>query len=231
MRIWTNRAPLTEADKIVIAGIAEAKQEAIRLFVTGEAREDYLGKQNAEMFEYSNALLEKHGTTEPLFIRTRDNTVRMARFCPDEVWRCIHADKLVKAVKEESDRLGIKPVTMHEFDFYRSLGLDLMRKTTFYPGTVIAQRDDPDYKYQVMYMGALLLFNKPGYRAVPVEKHFCLKETEDFCKGMNIRVLNTFERNEYEEVLEAGKDIDALTNAEIALLDKLYNNDVHRGEQ
>jgi hypothetical protein len=229
MRIWTGRGTMLESDKKIVKEIAGLSREGVRVFVTGEAREEYLGCEAADMLWRMNDRTKEHGENpEPLFIRTREGTVRMARFNPEEVWRCFHPDKLVAAVEEESARLGREPVKIDEFDFYRSFVLELIRETNFQASTVIVGKDDGVGCYQAVYMGALLLFNKPGYMDVPVEKHFCLKATEEFVKNMRFRALNRFEEEEYQEVLEAGKNADALTNSEITFLLKLYENGMGR---
>ena len=107
-KVWTKRGEMLEADKAVIRGLADENPVAARIFVTGEASEDYLGEAATRLLVNVNDVYYKNkAATAPLFVQTRQDTVRMTRFDPDVVWRCFSPDTLVKLVEAETDRLGV----------------------------------------------------------------------------------------------------------------------------
>jgi hypothetical protein len=225
MKHWTDREPLLPEDRAVISDLVKLYPQSAGVFVAGEVREDHIGEEAALTLYKANDALP-----EPLFIQTRQKTVRMARFKPEEVWRCFHPDILVKLVAEESRRLGAPFVPLDVFDYYESFALLLRRDMKDRPCFPIAPKEHPDVCYHVMYLGALLLLGKPNYMGVPVAAHFALKEAEEFLATVDFRILNYFELKEFEEVRAAGRDAKALTNGEIAFLLKLHDNDIFRGQ-
>jgi hypothetical protein len=195
---------------------------AARVFLTGEAREDFLGSE-VDMLYKANDLIP-----EPLFIQTKDMTVRMARFRPEEVWRCFSPELLIGLCRDECIRFGLEDLELEEFDFYKSLIRYLRDRKDGKPCIPVPFKEDAETCYQVLYFGALYLFDKPGYMAVPVEKHFCRRETEEFLKTIRFRELNDDEAAEWNEIQDAGMMKDALTNQEIEFLVSLHDRDLGR---
>jgi hypothetical protein len=219
MRKWTARKGLLPEDRIIIKILAETCPQGGQVFLTGEVREDLIGEEEADkLYRYNDTL------PEPLFIQTRDMTTRMTRFRPEEVWRCFDPDYLIGYVEEACRRLGIGPIPMEEFDFYRSLMRFLREQKEGKPCIPIATQEQKDMCYQVVYFGALYLFDKPGYMGVPVETHFCLQQTENFLKRIRFRELTGEEAEEYQEVKKDGEHTDALTNKELDFLLALHDS-------
>jgi hypothetical protein len=217
-RVWTARGKVLEPDKAVIRGLVEKNPIASRIFVTGEVHENYIGHPAANMLYAINDVLD-----EPLFVQTRQETVQMARFEPEIVWRLFHPDILQTLIKAEEDRLGVKTFELNEFDFYQSLIASLTRNGVLFPKAKVY--GSPDTFYQIMYLGCLLLYGKPGYMAVPVSQHFALPETVDFFQRCDYRQLAPDESKEAAGMYEKCQDIQGLTNQELNLLVKMYDRD------
>ncbi|MDR1073826.1 MAG: hypothetical protein LBL45_09165, partial [Treponema sp.] len=118
-RPWTARGEMTGADKAVIQGLADKNRVAARIFVTGE-----VGEAATRLLVNVNDVYYKNNAgCEPLFVNTRNDTIRMTRFNPEAVWRCLHLDILVELVPDEIDRLGVNmdPWKMGCFDFYQNM--------------------------------------------------------------------------------------------------------------
>ncbi|GHT57930.1 hypothetical protein FACS1894109_11150 [Spirochaetia bacterium] len=217
-RVWTARGKVLEPDKAVIRGLVEKNPIASRIFVTGEVHENYIGHPAANMLYAINDVLD-----EPLFVQTRQETVQMARFEPDVVWRLFHPDILVKLIGEEEERLGVTIEQLDQDDFYQSLTTSLIRNGVLFPKAKVY--GSPDTFYQIMYLGCLLLYGKPGYMAVPVSQHFALPETVDFLHSCDYRRLIPDESSEALGMYEKYQDIQGLTNQELNLLVKMYDRD------
>ena len=109
-RAWTARGePMTEADKAVIQGVVDKNKTAARIFVTGEVAEEYIGEAAVRLLiNINDVLYQNEASSEPLFVQTRADTVRMARFDPAFVWRCFHPETLVDLAGCEAGRLGVE---------------------------------------------------------------------------------------------------------------------------
>ena len=71
-------AALTEANRAVIE-VAAKNKAAARIFVTGEAAESYIGEAAIRLLVNINDVLYQNGaSSEPLFVQTRADTVRIA---------------------------------------------------------------------------------------------------------------------------------------------------------
>jgi hypothetical protein len=160
---------------------------------------------------------------EPLFINTRNNTVHMARFDPEFVWRCFHPDILVGLVQDEIDRLGVDmdPWKMDYFDFYQNMAA-AMKAAHGDAAAVIKKGDSIDDFYHGIYLSCLLLFGKPGYMGVPVAEHFAQKEAADFLRSAEIFKLNEDEQKKLEGLRKEYGSIQALTNPEMNFVVDLY---------
>jgi hypothetical protein len=221
MKQWTEREALLVEDRALIAELAETVPEGARILVTGEARIDYLGKDALLTFSLANNILP-----EPLFVQTQEGTVRMTRFQPEAVWRCFHPNILMRLVQEESERLRRELVPMEEFDFYRSLILNIRQNLRNEPCMPEPGGMNAEEKYQTIYLGALVLFDKPWYMDVPVASHFALADAERFLAGTRFRPLNLFEANQWEKAKADGEGKTRLTTQELEFLEQMYENGV-----
>jgi hypothetical protein len=220
MTAWTERDAILPEDKPVIEELTRLSPEGARILVTGEARKDYIGEDGALVLSLANNTLP-----EPLFVETREGTIRMIRFRPEEVWRCFNPDILVRLAGEESGRLGREFIPLDEFDFYRSFIQDIRRNFRDKSNVPIPEDKNGEAEFQASYLGALLLFDKPLFGDVRVESFFCRKEAEAFLASARFRPLNPFEENQYQKAREAGKDKTRLTNQELGFLRQMYGND------
>jgi hypothetical protein len=235
-RVWTARGVVTEADKHAILSIAGMNRVASRIFLTGEVHEGYLGEAAAILLDATNDVID--GATkgfegagvkieEPLFIRTRQETIQMARFEPETVWRVIGMDLLQQIQAEEEKRLGVE-VQLDEFDFYQSLTLTFKAGHGEHIFPVAEKYGSPDVFYNIMYLSALLLYGKPGYMAVPVSQHFALPENAGFIRAVKFRPLTKAEQKKMVELREKHKVVQGLTNPELNFLLSLYDADAGR---
>jgi hypothetical protein len=234
-QVWTARGVVTEADKAVIRIIAERYSVASRIFMTGEVHVSYIGDTAVDLLSNINDMLNNSTDVyigddidEPLFIYTRQETIQMARFEPEQVWKTFNPDLLQRIQIEEEKRLGIE-VQLNEFDFYQSLISTFKAKCGEYIFPVVEKRSGPDKFYNIMYLGALLLYGKPGYMAVPVSQHFALPESADFIRSVKFRPLSKAERTKAEELREKHKAVQGFTNPEINFLLNLYDLDAKKG--
>jgi len=216
-RAWTARGEITPEDKRVIRSIADRDEKAARIFVTGEAHECYLGEEAVKLLENINDVYYKYGMgLTPLFVATREDTVRMLRFEPREVWGCFHPDLLVKLIEEEAKRLhvDIDPWGVDEFDFYQEMARVIRLKID--DGLPIAWKDSgiDDY-YNAVYLSCLLLFNKPGYLDVPVATYFAQPKVAEWMAHVDYRKLTAPEIAKYMELESLYGNIPALTNPEL----------------
>jgi hypothetical protein len=233
-KAWTARGAVTEADKAVIRAVADRNKIASRIFMTGEVHEDYIG-QPASLLLYSiNDALDGsvkgfvgNDYEEQLFVQTREGTVQMTRFEPEQVWKLFHPDLLQQIQEEEEKRLGIE-VQLDEFDFYQSLVLTLKAEHGEYVFPTVEKYGSPDTFYNIIYLGALLLYGKPGYMAVPVSQHFALPENVGFIREAKFRKLTKVEQAKAIELREKHKVVRGLTNPELNFLVNLYDMDEKR---
>jgi hypothetical protein len=217
---WTARGEMISADKAVIQGLADENLAAARIFVTGEAAEYYIGQAATRLLVNINDVYYGNGAgCEPLFIQTRDDTVRMTRFDTAFVWRCLRPDILVDLVQAEIDRLGadMDPWKMDYFDFYQNMTAAIKEKS----GDAVAlvrKGSGIGGFYHGVYLSCLLLFGKPGYMAVPVAEHFARKEAADFLRNAEVYRLNEAAREKLAKLREEYGSIRSLTNPETGFI-------------
>jgi hypothetical protein len=148
----------------------------------------------------------------------------MARFEPETVWKTLNPDLLQQIHREEEKRLGHE-VQLDEFDFYQSLILTFKATYGEYIFPVVENYGDLEVFYNAMYLGALLLYGKPGYMAVPVSQHFALPENTEFIQAVKFRQLSRVEKAKIVELREKHKVVQGLTNPELNFLLNLYDAD------
>jgi hypothetical protein len=221
---WTARGEMISSDKSVIQGLAEKNRVAARIFVTGEVAEDYIGEAATRLLINANDIYYKNKAgCEPLFINTRNDTVRMARFDPEFVWQCFHPDILVDLVQDEIDRLGVDmdPWKMDYFDFYQNMTAAI--KAVYGEDVILirAQSNADDF-YHGVYLACLLLFGKPGYMDVPVAEHFARKEAVAFLRTAVFLLLEETEKKKLGSLREEYGSIRSLTNPEMNFVVDLY---------
>ena len=223
-RSWTARGEMQEADKAVIQALVNKNLVAARILVTGEVHERYIGDAAVRLLVNINDTLYENGAVfEPLFVQTKDNTIRMTRFDPDVVWRWFHPDILVRLVADEAARLhvDIDPLGMDHFDFYEEVVNCIRKKADL--GIPIAWKDsDLDTYYTALYLSCLILFGKPGYLDIPVAQYFAQPAVVECLVEMDYRFLTTAELNKLEELGKKYCHIQALTNPELKFIVSLY---------
>jgi hypothetical protein len=230
-RVWTARGVVTAGDKAVIKRIAGHNPVASRIFLTGEVHEDYIGETASILLTSINDVIDGSMKghdgkyiEEPLFVRTKQETIQMSRFEPEAVWKTFNPDLLQQIQKEEEKRLGIE-VQLDEFDFYQSLISTFKAEHGGYIFPDVEKYSGLDVFYNIMYLSALLLYGKPGYMAVPVSQHFALPESADFIRAVKFRQLNKAEQKKIAELREKHKVVQGLTNPELKFLLSLYDAD------
>ena len=224
-RAWTARGAMQEADKAVIAAVADKNEVAARVFVTGEVHETYIGDAAHRLLININDTLYKNGVSnEPLFIETRNDTVRMARFDPAVAWRCFNPEILTALVRNEADRLGVgmDPWAMEHFDFYESMVAAIEAENNELAIPKIKQGADLDYFYNSVYLSCLLLFRKPCYMDIPVAQHFSDLSAEEHLRHVEYRPLKLSEEEQVRKLREEYGHIQALTNPELNFIVSLY---------
>jgi hypothetical protein len=221
---WTARGDMLQADKAVIQGIADKNRVAARIFVTGEVAEDYIGDAATRLLVHINDVYYGNNAgAEPLFVNTRSGTVRMTRFDPRFVWRCLHPDILIGLVQDEIDRLGVKmdPWKMDYYDFYQTMTAAI-KDTAGGDAVAMVREDSLDDFYHGVYLSCLLLFGKPGYMDVPVAEHFAQKEAADFVREAKVYRLNDGAVEKLEKLRKEYGGIRSLTNPEMSFVVDLY---------
>jgi hypothetical protein len=162
---------------------------------------------------------ENGAGAEPLFVQARNGTIRMARFDPAFVWRCLGPDTLVKLVQDEIKRLGVDmdPWKMDYFDFYQNM-IAAMKAVHGEDIAAVRKEDSINNFYHGVYLSCLLLFGKSGYMDVPVAEHFAQKEAADFLRNAGIFQLNGSEREKLEGLRKKYGSIRSLTNPEMSFV-------------
>ena len=224
-RAWTARGEVTDADKVVIRGLAEKNKVASRIFVTGEVHEDYIGEAAYRLLININDTLYKNGAgCEPLFTETRSGTIRMTRFEPKAVWECFDPDTLVSLISAEAGRLciNIDPWAMNHFDFYQAMVAYIREDKGDYWLPVTFKGSDINTYYNAVYLSALLLFGKPGYMDVPVAEHFAYPLNAAFLGNTEWNGFNEAQREEADKLRKEYGNINGLTNPELNFIVSLY---------
>lgn len=223
-RAWTARGKMLEADRQVITAMTEKNLIASRIFVTGEAADDYIGAPaTAALISINDVYYSDGAQEQPLFVETRQGTVRMTRFDPDFVWRCFNPDILVGLIKAENERMGftVDPYSLSRFDYYESL-IDAYKQGGKERLPVIKSPVSMDSFYHAVYLGCLLLFDKPGYMDVPVAEHFARREAVERFKAMEMRELGRGDVIELNRLRENYGGVEVLTNPELNFIVGLY---------
>ena len=224
-RAWTARGEMTAADRQVIQAMAQDNKVAARIFVTGEAHEYYLGEAAYRLLINVNDVLYKNGVSEePLFLETKDSTVRMARFDPQFVWRCFHPEILVDLVVQEAKRLGVNmdPWKMDNFDFYEEMIACIKAEKGDFIIPKVQKGGDLTSFYHAVYLSCLLLFGKPGYMDVPVAQHFVDQSAEAHLKYAEYKKLSEKQADEVKNLRVEYGGIQGLTNPELNFIVGLY---------
>lgn len=225
-KLWTRRGDMLLVDKEIIRATADTNRAAARIFVTGEVLEEYIGEIAVRHLLSINDVYYQNGAgEEPLFVQTRNNTVRMTRFDPEVVWRCFHPDILKDALQDEIERLGINmdPWEMEHTDFYQSMVASMKKE---HGGAVFAvpKKPDTDAFYHGMYLSCLLLFGKPCYMDVPASEHFATAEAASFLKDADFQKLSAAESKKLDALREEYGKLHALTNPEMMFIVERYEH-------
>ena len=223
--VWSFRNHNIPHDKKIIEDIADKNRAASRIFVTGEVHEDYIGEEAVKLLFNINDVLYKNGANlEPLFVETKEDTIRMTRFDPEFVWRCFHPDILVDLIYDESNRLGIEmdPFMMDYFDYYESAAAALEEQKGGFVIPIVKRVSDIDYYYNAIYLSSLLLFRKPGYMDIPVASHFANPINAELLKRMEYKELNHEDQKKAGDLIMKYKNIKTLTNPELLFIVSLY---------
>lgn len=228
---WTFRDYNIPPDAGLIRGIVERDRIAARIFITGEVHENYIGEAaRRRMFHMNDAFYEDGTGLDPLFLVTKEDTIRMTRYDPEFVWRCIHPDILIDLVNDESNRLGIEmdPYLMDHFDYYESAIAALEEKKGGFVLPMVKQVHDIDYLYNAFYLSALLFFKKPGHMGIPVASQFANPINTEQLKRMEYRELDPEDQKKAGDLIMKYKDVKLLTNPELFFITSLYEKAVRR---
>ena len=81
---------------------------------------------------------------------------------------------------------------------------------------------DIDAFYNVVYLSCLLLFDKPGYMAVPVAEHFARPKVAGFMRTIDYRPLEDTEQQKLSALRDSYSGLRDLTNPEMDFVVSLY---------
>ena len=224
-RAWTARGKMTAVDRQVVSGMAQDSVIAARILVTGEAHEYYLGEAAYRLLVNINDVLYKMGAArEPLFIETRESTIRMVRFDPQVAWQCFAPGVLVDLVTQEAKRLGVKvdPWKMNNFDFYEEMIACIKAEMGDFIIPRVQKGGDLNSFYNAVYLSCLLLFGKPGYMDIPVAQHFADQSAEVHLKYVEYKKLSEKQVDEVKNLRVEYGGIQGLTNPELNFIVGLY---------
>jgi hypothetical protein len=224
---WTKRGEMLPDDKLTIQGTVDKNRPAARIFITGEVLESYVGDPAARYLLSANDVYYENGAgKEPLFVRTRNGTIRMTRFDPRFVWQCFHPDILVELVQDEIDRLGVNMDLwkMDYYDFYQNMVVEIREAAQGEAAVMVKEESGIDGFYHAIYLSCLLLFGKPGYMDVPIAGHFAQKEAADFLRNADVFRLNEPALKKLEELRKEYGGIRSLTNPELRFIFDLYES-------
>jgi hypothetical protein len=218
MNIWTKRgAELNRQDKDVIGSIARKSAAAAQIFMTGELYGKRIIDEEEGLLMAANDMVD-----EPLFVRTKADTIQMSRFDPAVVWKLIHPDAVERMLNRESARFGIENMNFDTWDFCYSLVQHFKVQYGELQIPVTKERNLAAF-YQTMYLSALFIFEKPGYMTVPASQYFALPETEEYFKSLTFRPLRTEEVDQMLELQKQHGDVEGLTNKELRFLLDRWN--------
>jgi hypothetical protein len=221
-KTWTTRGEMLAEDLVVVKHVMEKGDLANRILLTGEAGVYFIGE-----IAVRNLVALNDALPSPLFVLTHNDTVRMTRFVPKVVWSAIGPKVLEQLVDKENERLGVEFFELDEWDYYQSM-IGTAKKRFENPCPIAPNYDALDAYYNTMYLGALILFNKPDYMVVPVESHFAIPNNAEYIKTVTFRTLDEQETEELKVLQAADKDVDGLTNSELNFLATCYEADKRR---
>ncbi|MCL2792420.1 MAG: hypothetical protein FWD87_04945 [Spirochaetaceae bacterium] len=228
MKDWTTRGEMTAVDLEVIGAAVKKDPSIGRIMITGEVHTTTIDKQRLYIFDELNDL-----AGEPLFITTKNRTIRMVRFDPEKVWSSIEPNLFASLVKEEEKRLGVAvgSVVLDEFDFYysmiKAIKQRIIRTDPSKPPAscpMVGRRKTIEDFYEFMYISSLLLFNKPGYMAVPISEHFAMPEAVEYMKTVKFRHLTQYEADQHKHIHDNHKNKKGITNDELDFLSGLFSS-------
>jgi len=225
---WTFRGYHVAYDTPAIAQTSDAHPKASRIFITGEAHVKYLGREAYDfLVGLNSALIKDNMGLDPLFVETRRNTIRMARFDSKFVWKIIEPNLLFKLAQEEADRLSssMDAKMMDYYDFYESFIHHLRQHDGAYNVPSIKRKMHPDAHFCATYLTCLLLFNKPGYMGVHVSEYFSDPDTLESLSTFDYYTLTPGEQKEAERLKKKYESVAALTNEELFFAAKLFDEE------
>ena len=222
---WTYRGDNLVFDKSVIRGAVKANPVASRIFLTGEVHMDYIGMEGFNFLAGIDRAMEDTPIA-PLFIETRNETIRMSRYDPEFVWREIEPNALMEMAKSEIERLHIEMdyKALEYFDFYQSMIWYMKQKNGDYCVPTLTRNISLDTHYHITYLTCLLLFNKSGYMGTHAAEFFANPTTLEFMKDMEYRVLKREEQKEVNELRKRCGRVPALTSKELMFAVRLYKD-------
>ena len=233
-KTWTSHGELNEIDKMTIESFVENDKIASRIFVTGEVHKDYIGDMASNLLiNYNDVLCKKDIMQEPLFVETKNDTIRMCRFNPSFVWRCFHPNILIELLTEEIKRLGLKmdPYMIEHFDFYESMVESIKAENGEYIVPVVQKGGDINTYYNAVYLSCLLLFGKTNFMDIPVAQHFADQSAEVQIKYAKYRKLNVVQQKKVIELREQYGKLKALTNHELLFIISIYTEEKNKKEK
>jgi hypothetical protein len=233
-RAWTARGEMTIVDKEAVKAFSENDKVASRIFVTGEVHHDYIGEAAYRtLINYNDVLCKKEMESEPLFVYTKENTIRMVRFDPNITWRCMHPELFARLVGEEYKRLGVNadPYMMDYFDFYESMIAEIKADKGDFILPIIPKGANLEYYYSAMYLSCLLLFGKPNYMDIPVAAYFSTQSGEAHLKYAEYRKLNKEQTEKVKKLREEYGRIQAITNYEMLFIVSIFAEEKSRKEK
>ena len=215
---WSFRDYNLIFDKIYVKQFQQNNMVASRIFLTGEVDIEYIGEMSADqLIESDTVNIDDEKKRNPLFILTKQNTIRMSRFDPKFVWNYFGKSNFKRMVSDESTRLGIDMVAedICRDDYYEAVMDHIKDKNGEWIVPILRSNNKEEF-YQAMYLACLLIHEKPGYMGVHVSTHFAVPETAEYLSYVQYRKLSD---NEIDEVikLEKYQEFGALSNPEIML--------------
>ena len=221
---WTFRGYNLIFDKPVIKGMSEVHKVASRILLTGEVNMDYIGEEAVGfLLDINDACLKEGINIPPLFEETKRMTIRMRRFDPKFVWRCVNPHLLIDLARDEIARIGItmEPEMLEYPDFYESL-IYCMHYNGKYYSAALWPCIPFDAHFTITYLNCLLLLNKSGYLGVHVSEFFTDPVILKYIWETRFRTLNKEEQKKVTGVREKAKHINELTNDELECMATLY---------
>ena len=191
---------------------------ASRIFLTGEVDIEYIGEMSAnQLIEIDRVNIDFEDKRNPLFIETREGTIRMSRFDPLFIYKCFTPDNFRRVVNDESTRLGINMTADEMFrdDYYEAVVDHIKEKNGEWIVPILRSNNNEEF-YQAMYLACLLIHEKPCYMGVHIATHFAAPETAEYLSYVQYRNLSD---NEIDEVLKLVKyqEFRGLSNPEVLL--------------